>query len=111
MTLSRLGVGLAVVFILTVPVVAGPVVYTYAGNHFNNHTAPFSFSFSDGVQMLTNGSALTIVDFDIVPDSSGTITQCYVALGLAMGGLLYWRRQESRQASRHASGAVPDSRR
>lgn len=53
---------------------------TPLGDSFNGSVTPIAFSFSDGVQTITNSSTLTTTTFLFQTDSSGAITHWFIVL-------------------------------
>jgi len=92
MILSRLGAGLAVTFVLTVPLVAGPVVYTYTGNDFTTliGSPPLTTSdFISGSFTLASPLAANLVDAnEMAAALSFTITDQVNTLSLGGPGPL-----------------------
>src|ERR1700678_2331892 len=94
--------------ILTLPLMASSVTYTYTGNDFNITTFPYTtsdsvsgdftpatalgddlsdmaitpatYSFTDGVQTFTNASPPSTVTFDVSTGATGAITEWYILL-------------------------------
>jgi hypothetical protein len=61
------------------------------GDDLSNYTVtPLSFSFSDGVQTLTNSSTdLTLINFVVTTNSSGAVTEWSIDLSTQGGGGIY----------------------
>jgi len=94
--------------ILTLPLMASSVTYTYTGNDFTINTFPYTtsdsvsgyftlatalgdglsdvaispvtYSFTDGVQTFTNAAPPSTVTFDVSTSATGAITEWYILL-------------------------------